>query len=114
MEPILLYGHPLGSSMGLIAALEWLGQPYRLSRIRMPDDMLGDDYMRLNGRRETPVLIAGRQRVITETIAIALWLYVHDIDRQISIETRCDDAARLQQLITLLNIGFSTSIRAYS
>lgn len=26
MEPILLYGVPAGSSMGLIAAMEWLGK----------------------------------------------------------------------------------------
>src|SRR5260221_353475 len=113
MEPILLYGHPLGSSMGLIAALEWLGQPYRLSRIRMPDDMLGDDYMRLNGRRETPVLIAGRQRVITETMAIALWLEAHDMDRRISFETRSADADRLHQFMAFLNTGFTTAFSPY-
>lgn len=38
MEPILLYGFPAGSSMGLVAALEWLGQPYKLCRV----DMLGE------------------------------------------------------------------------
>ena len=37
MEPILVYGFPAGSSMGLVAALEWLGKPYRLCRV----DMLG-------------------------------------------------------------------------
>ena len=35
MEPILLYGFPAGTSMGLIAALEWLGEPYRLCRVDM-------------------------------------------------------------------------------
>ena len=38
MEPILVYGFPAGSSMGLVAALEWLGKPYRLCRV----DMLGE------------------------------------------------------------------------
>ncbi|TIP74697.1 MAG: glutathione S-transferase family protein, partial [Mesorhizobium sp.] len=28
MEPILVYGVPAGSSMGLVAAFERLGQPY--------------------------------------------------------------------------------------
>ena len=42
MEPILVYGFPLGSSMGLVAALEWLGQPYRLSRVDMLADMKTD------------------------------------------------------------------------
>src|ERR1044072_8148749 len=32
MEPTLVYGHPLASSTGLLAALEWLGQPYRAAR----------------------------------------------------------------------------------
>jgi glutathione S-transferase len=53
MEPILVYGHPLGSSLGLVAAFEWLGRPYRLARVKMPDDMLNDRYARLNGRQET-------------------------------------------------------------
>ena len=57
MEPILVYGFPLGSSMGLVAALEWLGQPYRLSRVDMLADMKTDTYARLNDRQETPVLI---------------------------------------------------------
>ncbi|TGT06826.1 glutathione S-transferase family protein, partial [Mesorhizobium sp. M8A.F.Ca.ET.213.01.1.1] len=38
MEPILLYGFPAGSSMGLVAAFERLGLPYRLCRV----DMLAD------------------------------------------------------------------------
>jgi len=37
LEPILVYGFPLGSSMGLVAALEWLGMPYRLCRVDMLD-----------------------------------------------------------------------------
>ena len=49
MEPILVYGFPLGSSMGLVAALEWLGQPYRLSRVDMLGEMReADAYARLN------------------------------------------------------------------
>jgi len=42
MEPILLAGYPLGSSLGLVAAFEWLGQPYRVARVEMPADMLTD------------------------------------------------------------------------
>ena len=53
MEPILVYGFPLGSSMGLVAAFEWAGRPYRLSRVDMLADMTSDAYGRLNGRRET-------------------------------------------------------------
>ena len=72
--------------MGLVAALEWLGQPYRLSRVDMLADMKSDAYGRLNDRRETPVLITDDGRVLTETMAIAGWLEVRDVERRISFE----------------------------
>ena len=53
--------------MGLVAALEWLGQPYRLSRVDMLGEMRTPPYGRLNPRFETPVLIAAEGHVITET-----------------------------------------------
>lgn len=34
-EPILTSGFPLGSSAGLVTAFEWLGKPYRLTRVDM-------------------------------------------------------------------------------
>lgn len=66
MEPILLYGFPSGTSMGLVAALEWLGQPYRLSRVDMLGEMRTPAYARLNPRYETPVLITSDGRPLTE------------------------------------------------
>jgi glutathione S-transferase len=106
MEPILVYGFPLGSSMGLVAACEWLGQPYRLSRVDMLADMTSDAYGQLNGRRETPVLITDDVRAITETMAIARWLLARDVERRISF----DDAAetdRMHQLMGFINTGFT-------
>ncbi|RWM76933.1 MAG: glutathione S-transferase family protein, partial [Mesorhizobium sp.] len=44
MEPILLYGFPAGSSMGLVAAFERVGQPYRLCRVDMLIEMKNDAY----------------------------------------------------------------------
>src|SRR5688572_2353151 len=113
MEPTLLYGHPLGSSMGLVAALEWLGQPYRLSRVHMPDDMLDPAYTRLNGRQETPVLITEDKRVVTETMAIALWLEARDTERRISFAPGSADADRLHQAMAFLNTGFTAAFSAY-
>ncbi|TIX98633.1 MAG: glutathione S-transferase family protein, partial [Mesorhizobium sp.] len=52
MEPILLYGVPAGSSMGLVAAFERLGQPYRLCRVDMLTEMKNDAYASINGRQE--------------------------------------------------------------
>lgn len=107
MEPILVYGFPLGSSIGLVAALEWLGQPYRLSRVDMLADMKNDAYGRLNDRRETPVLITDDGRVLTETLAIARWLEVRDVERRISFDPGTPAADRMFQLMSFLNTGFT-------
>ena len=107
MEPILVYGFPLGSSMGLVAAFEWLGQPYRLCRVDMLADMKTEAYARLNDRRETPVLITGDGRVLTETLAIARWLEVRDVDRRISFDLAAPQADRMHQLMGFLNTGFT-------
>ena len=107
MEPILVYGFPLGSSMGLVAAFEWLGQPYRLSRVDMLADMKSDAYGRLNDRRETPVLISDDGRTITETLAIARWLEARDVERRISFDLATAEADRMHQLMGFLNTGFT-------
>jgi glutathione S-transferase len=107
MEPILVYGFPLGSSMGLVAALEWLGQPYRLSRVDMLADMKTDAYARLNDRQETPVLITDDGRVLTETMAIARWLEFRDVERRISFDPGSPAGDRMHQLMAFLNTGFT-------
>lgn len=107
MEPILVYGFPLGSSMGLVAAFEWAGRPYRLSRVDMLADMTSDAYGRLNGRRETPVLITDDSRVLTETMAIARWMEVRDVERRVSFDLATPEADRMHQLIGFLNTGFT-------
>ncbi|RAI55847.1 glutathione S-transferase family protein, partial [Rhodobacteraceae bacterium AsT-22] len=71
MTPILVYGFPSGSSMGLIAALEWLGKPYRLCRVDMFGEMHDPAYAKLNPRIETPAFITDQGDVLTETMAIA-------------------------------------------
>jgi glutathione S-transferase len=112
MEPILLYGFPLGSSMGLVAALEWLGQPYRLSRVGMLSQMKNAAYARINGRQETPVLINGDQ-VLTETMAIALWMEARDSERRVSFAPGTAQADRMHQLMAFLNTGFTGAFMPY-
>lgn len=107
MEPILLYGFPLGSSMGLVAALEWLGQPYRLSRVDMLGEMREPSYARLNARHETPVLITDKGRPLTETMAIAAWLEARDTERRISFDPGSPEADRMHQLMAFVNTGFT-------
>jgi glutathione S-transferase len=107
MEPILLYGFPAGSSMGLVAALEWRGQPYRLSRVDMLGEMRDKSYARVNARHETPVLITDEGRALTETMAIAAWLEARDTERRISFAPRSHEADRMHQLMAYINTGFT-------
>ncbi len=99
--------------MGLVAAFEWLGQPYRLCGVKMPDDMLTPAYTTLNGRRETPVLIDGDGHVVTETLAIALWLEARDAERRISFPPGSAEADRLHQMLAFLNTGFTAAFSPY-
>lgn len=107
MEPILLYGFPSGTSMGLIAAFEWLGQPYRLSRVDMLGEMRHPSYAGLNARHETPVLITDDGRPLSETMAIGAWLEARDTERRISFDPRSPEADRMHQLSAFLNTGFT-------
>ncbi len=109
MEPILLHGFPLGSSMGLVAAFEHVGQPYRLCRVDMLNEMKNDAYARLNGRQETPVLITDKGRVLTETMAISAWLSARDTQRRISFDPRSPQADRMRQLMAFVNTGFTAA-----
>lgn len=107
MEPILIYGFPAGSSMGLVAALEWLGKPYRLCRVDMLGEMRDASYARLNARHETPALITDDGRAITETMAIAHWFAARDTERRISFDPQSAEADRMIQLMAYINTGFT-------
>ncbi|WP_333899380.1 glutathione S-transferase family protein [Agrobacterium pusense] len=107
MEPILLYGFPAGSSMGLVAALEWLGKPYRLCRVDMLGEMRQAPYKRINRRVETPVLITDRGEILTETMAIAAWLEARDTERRISFDLHSREAELMHQFMAFINTGFT-------
>lgn len=109
MEPILIYGFPAGSSMGLVAALEWLGKPYRLCRVDMLGEMREPSYARINARHETPAFIADDGRVLTETMAIAAWLEARDTERRISFEPLSAEADRMHQFMAYVNTGFTSA-----
>ncbi len=107
MEPILIYGFPSGSSMGLVAALEWMGRPYRLCRVDMFGEMRDPSYKRVNPRVETPALITDQGDVITETMAIAAWLEARDTERKISFDPLSRETDRMHQLMAFINTGFT-------
>ncbi|WFU29110.1 glutathione S-transferase family protein [Bradyrhizobium sp. CB1717] len=107
MDPILIYGFPMGSSMGLVAALEWLGKPYRLCRVDMLGEMRSPSYARINPRHETPAFITDEGAVLTETMAIAAWLEARDVERRISFDPQLPQADRMHQLMAFVNTGFT-------
>lgn len=109
MTPIILYGFPSGSSMGLVAAFEWLGLPYRASRVDMFGEMREPSYRRINPRVETPVLITDEGNVLTETVAIVGWLEARDANRAISFEPRSREADRMHQIIGFMNSSFTSA-----
>jgi len=113
MHPILLYGFPLGSSMGLVTAFEWLGQPYQLCRVDMLGEMRTPLYDKLNKRRETPALITHEGKVLTETMAIALWLEARDSERRVSFTPGTAEADRMHQMMAFLNTGFTGAFVPY-
>ncbi len=93
--------------MGLVAALEWLGQPYRLCRVDMLGEMRHPSYARLNARHETPVLVTEDGRSLSENMAIAAYLEARDTERRISFDPRSPEADRMHQLMAFLNTGFT-------
>lgn len=107
--PILTSGYPLGSSAGLVAAFEWLGLPYRLTRVDMFGEMRTEAYRRLNGRVETPFLVLTDGRILTETMAIALWLEQRDLENRISFQSGTRQADRMHQLMAFVNTSFTAS-----
>lgn len=109
MEPILIYGFPSGSSMGLVATLEWMGLPHRLCRVDMMGEMREPDYRRLNQRVETPALVTDKGEIITETMAIAAWLEARDSERRVSFDPLSGRADRMHQMMAFINTGFTGS-----
>ena len=107
MEPTLIYGFPAGSSMGLVAALEWLGTPYRLCRVDMLGEMREASFACLNPRHETPALVTDRGQVVTETMAIAAWIEARDTERRISFDPLSPQADRMRQLMGFVNTGLT-------
>ena len=113
MHPILCYGVPSGCSFGSIVALEWLGQPYRLCRIDMPNEVTGDAYRRINPIGETPSLLDGDGQVISESLAILNHLGARGIDRGLGFAQGTRDFDRLNQLLAYLNTSFFGDYETY-
>jgi glutathione S-transferase len=101
-----MYGVPSGCSFGSIVALEWLGEPYRLCRIEMPDGVQSDAYRRINPVGETPTLVTATGEPISESMAILNHLGARGIGKGLSFAQGTLGFDRLNQVLAFLNTSF--------
>jgi glutathione S-transferase len=109
MEPVLFYGIPEGCSFGSIVALEWLGQPYRLCRINMPEDMQGDVFRQINPVRKTPALLLADGRTLTESFAILHNIAARNLEKQLTFAPGTPQYDRVNQVLAFLTSDFFSS-----
>jgi glutathione S-transferase len=103
MDPILFYGVPEGCSFGSIVALEWLGEPYRLCRIAMPDVVAGPRFAGINPIGETPALMVEDGATLSQSMAILGHVARRARARSLAI---APDDERLTEMLAFLNTSF--------
>ncbi|CAD5107563.1 glutathione S-transferase family protein [Zestomonas carbonaria] len=106
MTPVLFYGVPSGCSFGSIVALEWLGLPYRLCRIEMPEVVSSDAYRQINPVAETPALLTSDGRLLSESLAILNHLGAQGIAKGLGFAQGSAGFDRLNQRLAYLNTSF--------
>ncbi|AOI81170.1 glutathione S-transferase family protein [Burkholderia cepacia] len=112
MSPILLYGIPAGCSFGSIVALEWVGLPYRLSRITMPGLVTSDAFLALNAAAETPAFVTAHGDVLTESIAILGHVGAQALDSGLAFRQGGADFDQLNRMLAWLNTTFFSAFGA--
>ena len=106
MTPILFYGVPEGCSFGSIVALEWLGRPYRLCRVAMPEVVSGEDFRRLNTVGETPTLLTADGRLLSQSLAILNHIGAQAPDGHLGHPQGSPGFDRLNERLAFLNTSF--------
>lgn len=106
MIPILFYGVPEGCSFGSIVALEWLGLPYRLCRVPMPEVVSGPDYRRINPVGETPTLLTAAGDIVSESMAILNHLGAQAVGTGLAFPQGSPGFDRLNEALAFLNTSF--------
>lgn len=106
MEPVLCYGVPFGCSFGSIIALEWLGQPYRLCRIKLPIDPNDEVFGRVNPDHFTPSLIMEDGEVLNENFAILHHIAARDPSKKLGFQQGTREFDRLNSVLGYLVASF--------
>ena len=109
MVQTLMYGVPSGCSFGSIVALEWLGEPYRLCRVEMPEVVQSESYRRINPVGETPTLLTATGERVSESMAILNHLGARGIGKGLSFAQGTAGFDRFNQVLAFLNTSFFTA-----
>ncbi|AKU95021.1 Glutathione S-transferase [Labilithrix luteola] len=109
MEPVLFYGNHAASSFGSIVALEWLGQPYRLSRLNLPFDAKSDSFTRINPVQKVPTLLRESGVPLSESSAILQHLAGRDPRRTLVYAPGSPEQDHLNQVLAFLHTDFWAS-----
>jgi glutathione S-transferase len=103
MTPLLFYGVPEGCSFGSIVALEWIGRPYRLCRVQMPEQVSSDAFRHINPAGETPTLLTADGRLLSESMAILGHLGAHAVHTGLWFAPGTPELDRATQALAYLN-----------
>ncbi len=106
MQTILFYGVPEGCSFGSIVALEWLGEPYRLCRVRMPEEVTTEAFAVINPVGETPALRTPDGRHIAESAAILNHIAARGIGHGLGFVQGSPEFDSFNQVLGFLNTSF--------
>ena len=106
MLPILFYGVPEGCSFGSIVALEWLGAPYRLCRVQVPEQVSAEPYRRINPVGQTPTLLTEAGDLLSESMAILHHIGARSIGTGRAFVQGSRESDRLNEMLGYLNTSF--------
>lgn len=106
MKPVLFYGVPSGCSIGSVIALEWLAQPYHLSRIEMLQHPWNEVYARINPRMKTPALLLEDGASLTESLAILQNIGGRGVDAGLGFQQGTRQFDRLAEMLSYLTTDF--------
>ena len=109
MKTVLFYGVPSGCSLGAVIALEWLAQPYQLSRIEMMDEWPAG-YAAINPRMKTPALLTGphpgNTPGLSESAAILHHIGQRGVAQGLGFQAGTPEFDRLSEMLSYLTTDF--------
>lgn len=103
MIPILFYGVEHASSFGSIVALEWLAEPYRLCRIKLPEQSQSAAFKSINPVGEVPTLVTDTGDVLTESVAILTHISGRGLDKNLGYQQGTAAFDRFIQVLAFLS-----------